>query len=118
MSLQNLLYIVIIISTLVLTGTLVVVCVELVEFLRSGRRAADDTSKIAEDLQGAVHHLSKSANAVAATVDEIVAKARDLKDRIEDKAEDIADAASAVMGLVSKSKVKRQNSKVQVKRKK
>ena len=118
MTLQNILYVVIIISTLVLTGTLVVVCIELIEFLRSGRRAADDTSKIAEDLQGAVHHLSKSANAVAATVDEVVAKVRDLKSRVEDKAEDITNAAGAVVGLVSKSKGKRQNPKVQVKSKK
>ncbi|HLB32063.1 MAG TPA: hypothetical protein VJL27_00745 [Patescibacteria group bacterium] len=110
MTLQNILYIVIIISTLVLTGTLVVVCVELIEFLRSGRRAADDTSKIAEDMQGAVHHLSKSANAVATTVDEVVAKVRDLKSRVEDKAEDITNAAGAVVGLVSANKKRKKSS--------
>lgn len=109
MTLQNILFIVIIISTLVLTGTLVVVCIELIEFLRSGRRAADDTSRIAEDLQGAVHHLSKSANAVATTVDEVVARARDLKDRVEEKAEDITNAASAVIGLVSAKKKRKKS---------
>ncbi len=118
MSLQNILFIVIIVSTLVLTGTLVVVCVELIEFLRSGKRAADDTSRMAEDLQEAVHHLSRSANAVATTVDEVVAKARFLKDRVEEKAEDITNAASAVIGLVSNSKVKIQKPKAQVKSKK
>jgi uncharacterized protein YoxC len=104
MLIQNILYIVIIIAVIVLTGVLIVVCIELIEFLRSGKRAADDTSKIAEDLQGAVHHLSQSANAVATTVDEVVAKARELKDQVEDKAENIADAAGAVMGLVSARK--------------
>ena len=47
-----------------------------------------------------------------------IPKVRDLKSRVEDKAEDITNAAGAVVGLVSKSKGKRQNPKVQVKSKK
>jgi len=113
MSLQDILYITLAVCAVALTGTLIAAAIEAIEFFRASRRAADNAHRITEELQAAISHLSKSAESVATTVDEVITKTRDLKERIEDKAEDVAHSVGMMLGVYKLGRGAKSNGKSQ-----
>lgn len=100
MALVDILYIVLIVAVIVLTVILVIVLFDLRNFLHSSKKAADDASRIAEDVEGSLNRVTHSINNVADVVDDIVTMAKNLKQRFEDKMSGMAEGAGMAAGIV------------------
>jgi len=100
MPIVDILYIVLIVSVLVLTVILVIVLLDLRELLHSSKKAADDASRIAEEVEGSLNRVTHSINSVADVVDDIVTMAKNLKQKFENKMNDMADGAGMAAGIV------------------